>query len=410
MNVSESVMLAIDSVRSSKLRTSLTLLSIAIGVFALMGAASMVSSIDNTVANEMSSLGEHTFMIKRIPSLQMGNNAWRKYRARKDITYAQLKELKSYTGYGDRISAFTSDEANVIKSKYIDSDPDVTILGADQNYFINNNISISEGRQITESDLESKANVVLIGNDVRVKIFPFGNPIGEMIRIKNKEFEIIGILEPKGAILGRSQDNNVIVPLTNFLQNFANQRRQSLDISIRAESYIEMQNMIDETIGAMRAIRNVQPWEDNSFEIETNEIITQQFSGFTSYISLFGYIVGFFSLIAAGVGIMNIMLVAVKERTREIGIRKAVGAKRKWIMFQFLIETITLCQIGGLIGMGMGVGAAFLFGAFLGLSISIPIFWVITSIAICTAMGLSFGLYPAWQAANLDPIEALRYE
>jgi len=160
----------------------------------------------------------------------------------------------------------------------------------------------------------------------------------------------------------------------------------------------------------MRLVRNLKPWEENDFEIETNESIKEQFSGLTKYLQWFGFISGGIALIAAGVGIMNIMLVSVKERTREIGVRKAVGAKRRWIMYQFIIEAITLCQVGGAIGIVVGVIAGGAFGLLIGGTFSIPVGWVVFSVIICTMLGVIFGAYPAWKAAKLDPIEALRYE
>jgi putative ABC transport system permease protein len=167
---------------------------------------------------------------------------------------------------------------------------------------------------------------------------------------------------------------------------------------------------VDESIGIMRSLRNVKPWEDNSFEIETNETISSQFASFTEYLSMFGIASGIISLLAAGVGIMNIMLVSVKERTREIGIRKAIGAKKNWILFQFIIEAITLCQLGGVIGIAFGVIAANGLSTLINAETQIPLFWVLFSVGTCTLMGLIFGSYPAWKAASLDPIDALRYE
>jgi putative ABC transport system permease protein len=167
---------------------------------------------------------------------------------------------------------------------------------------------------------------------------------------------------------------------------------------------------IDEAIGILRGIRGDQPWELNSFELETNETISLQFASLTGYLSIFGFTTGIIALIAAGIGIMNIMLVTIKERTREIGLRKAVGAKRRWIMYQFIIETITLCQIGGALGIALGLVLSSLFGKLLGLTLVIPTDWILYSILICTFLGLIFGAYPAMKASRLDPIEALRYE
>jgi putative ABC transport system permease protein len=342
----------------------LTLLSISIGVFAIIGVGTLVSSIDNAVSGELSSLGESTFIIKRMPSIQMGDT-WRKYRKRKAISYSVYKEFRK---------------------------------------------QMTEGRVFSADDISFNRNVAIVGNDVVVKIFPYINPIGKKIAIKNQSFTIIGVLEIKGAVLGQSQDNQVIVPISQFLKYNADWWEESVTISVKAMSKEQLEATVDEAIGAMRTIRKVKPWEENSFEIETNESISEQFGSFIGFLSIFGSICGGFALIAAGVGIMNIMLVSVKERTREIGIRKAIGAKRRWVLTQFIIETITLCQLGGLIGIILGVIAGNVLGKMLGMSIVFPVTWIVLSIVICTLLGIFFGAYPAWKAAKLDPIDALRYE
>lgn len=409
MNILESVKLAVDSIRVNKLRTFLTLLSIAIGVFAIIGAGSLVQSINNTVEGEIESLGETTFYIFKSPKIQMGHS-WQKYARRKPISYDQYQQLKSQLSLVSLSSAVAFSQGNTIKFGNNETNPDVNLIGVDEDYFILENRNFAEGRNIVKSDIITNRNVAVIGNDVKVKLFPNIDPIGKSITIKNQKYEVIGVLEPKGAMFGQSQDNMVLIPITHFLNYFANYWESSVQIALRARSRELMQEAVDEAIGAMRIVRNLKPWEENDFEIETNESIKEQFSGLTKYLKWFGFVSGGIALIAAGVGIMNIMLVSVKERTREIGVRKAVGAKRRWILYQFIIEAITLCQIGGLIGIIIGLLAGGVFGSLIGGTFSIPIGWVIFSIVICTMLGLIFGAYPAWKAAKLDPIEALRYE
>ncbi|NLO18992.1 MAG: FtsX-like permease family protein [Ignavibacteria bacterium] len=409
MNISESILLAIDSVRKNKLRAILTLLSISIGVFAIIGAGTLVSSMDNAVTNEMASLGENTFIIKRVPSVQMGNTRG-KYRRRRMITYSVYKDFRKKMTTSNLISAESSSGGQVIKAGNHSTDPDVSLTGADEYYFVNNNISVDQGRAFTAEDITFNRNVAIIGNDILVKVFPNENPIGKRIAIQNQSFTVIGILETKGAVLGQSQDNQVIVPISKFLKHYASWWSQSVTISIKALSKELLEPTVDEAIGIMRTIRKQKPWEDNSFEVETNESIAEQFKNFTSFLSVFGVVSGVIALIAAGVGIMNIMLVSVKERTREIGIRKAIGAKRAWILAQFIIETITLCQLGGAVGIVMGIAAGNVLGKMLGMNIVFPLDWVILGIVVCTVLGVVAGSYPAWKAAKLDPIDALRYE
>ena len=409
MDFTESIYQAIDSIRTNKLRTFLTLLSIAIGVFALIVAGTLINSFEKAVLAQLEEIGETTFWIQRLPSIQTGNT-WYKYRQRKPITYRQYKELVRMTNSTPWISAHSFTFGMTINAGNLSTDPDVYVAGADPNFFITNSIDVEFGRTFIEEDIDYNRNVAIIGNDIVVKIFPNVNPLGKEISIKNQKYTVIGILKTRGALLGQSKDNMVIIPITNFLKYFASPWEESLQITVKAISKEMLQATMDEVIGNMRVIRNVKPWEANTFELETNETISQQFGSFVNFLSIFGFISGGFALVAAGVGIMNIMLVAVKERTREIGIRKAVGARRRWILWQFILEAITLSQIGGLFGIIFGVLGGYLLGNAIKLPLFFPVPWVVLSIIVCTILGIAFGTYPAYRAANLDPIEALRYE
>lgn len=409
LDLYESIKFAFDSIRSNKLRTFLTLLSVSIGVFALIVAGSLISSFQSAVKNELENIGETTFWIQRLPKILTGHT-WQKYRKRKPITYSNFKDLKRMTQSTPFISAVVISSQNQIKFGNLSTDPDVSLIGADNNYFITNVVDVEYGRAITDVDVNSRRNVAVVGNDVVVKIFPNINPIGKDIIIKNQLYRVVGILKSKGALLGQSQDNRVIIPITNFLQYFASEWESSVAISVKALNKEKLNETIDEVIGNLRIIRNVKPWEDNSFEVETNETISEQFSGFVNFLSIFGFLSGGFALVAAGVGIMNIMLVSVKERTREIGIRKAVGAKKNWILLQFIFEAFTLTQIGGFIGILFGLASGYFIGRLINLPLGFPWLWVFISVLSCTVIATGFGAYPAYRAANLDPIEALRYE
>lgn len=410
MNIFESILIALDSIRVNKLRAVLTLLSISIGVFAIIVAMGLVRSINSTVSSQLADLGENTFSIFRVPKIRFGGPNWRAYRNRKPINYREANTFKKQINTAIAISASSSSTNHIVKYMNNQTNPDVTLLGTDADYFITNKINVSEGRGFYDSDIENNRNVAIIGNDIAVLLFPNVEPLGKEIRIGKQNYLIIGILETKGAILGRSQDNIVVIPLTQFLKYYSDKWEESLDINVKTNDISNMEIAKDEAIGLLRGIRNVKPWESNTFEIETNESLSQQFESITGFLSIFGFASGIIALIAAGVGIMNIMLVTIKERTREIGIRKAVGAKKIWIMLQFIIETITLTQIGGFIGISMGMILTSFFSKMMGLQISLPLDWIIYSILICTILGVSFGAYPAFKAANLDPIDALRYE
>lgn len=410
MNFYESILIALDSIRLNKLRAGLTLLSISIGVFAIIVAMGLVKSINTTVTEQIADLGENTFSIFRVPKIQLGGNAWRMYRNRKPITYREAQDFKKQMTSAFAISSSSTSSGHTVKFQNNETNPNVSLIGTDSDYFITNNVNIADGRPFYQGDIEFNRNVAIIGNDISLLLFPSGNAIGKDITVGKQRYTIVGITEAKGAILGNSQDNYVIIPLTQFLKYYSERWEESLNINVKALSKEGFSFVVDEAIGIMRGIRDVQPWQMNSFELETNESLATQFESITGFLSIFGFISGIIALIAAGIGIMNIMLVTIKERTREIGIRKAIGARKHWIMVQFITETITLSQIGGFIGIGMGLGLASLLSSSLGLSISIPLDWIIYSIIICTFMGVTFGAYPAWKAANLDPIDALRYE
>lgn len=410
MNIIESIHMAIEAVRSNLLRTGLTLLSIAIGIFAIIGAGTAVSSLDTSVSTELTTLGQNTFALTQRPSLTFSRAQRRKYARRRDLTYSQAQELQARMTLPESIGSVVSSEGLTIEASNLSTNPDVTLFGADPAYFATNDINVESGRALAEQDMLLNRPVAIIGPDVASALFPRGSALGATIRIRARSFTVIGVLQSKGAVLGRSQDNQVIIPISLYLSAFADAERQSVKVYIKAPSLQALPATIDEAIGVLRSVRNVAPGADNDFEVETNESLTNQFSDFSKYLEFFGLASGIFALLAAGVGIMNIMLVSVKERTREIGVRKAIGARKSSIIQQFIIEAIVLCQFGGVLGVVLGIAGGSLLSAIIHLSLAIPWLWVAGSVVICTVLGIVFGLYPAWKAAQLDPIEALRYE
>lgn len=402
--------MAMDAVRSNKLRSGLTLLSIAIGIFAIIGAGTAVTSLNETVNGQLAELGQNTFQVRRRPGIIMGNKQWMKYQKRKPITYSQAQAFRDRMTSAESISI--SNDANnlTVKANGLNTDPNVSLNGIDAPYFECTNLEVDEGRQITEEDVNLDRSVIILGRDVSSRIFPFGSPLGQDVTLKGRHYTVIGLLKARGSILGAKLDNLVLIPISIYLRFYQDEFNPNVDLLVKAGDKIQLPATIDEAIGIMRTLRDVKPGDDNNFEIETNESLATSFASFTDYLTYFGFASGSIALIAAGVGIMNIMLVSVKERTREIGIRKAIGATRINIMTQFVIEAITLCQFGGAVGILLGLlGGVALSGA-LGLSASVPTNWVVGSVVICTLLGVVFGSYPAWQAASLDPIEALRYE
>ena len=409
MQISESIELAISSVRVNKLRSSLTLLSICIGVFAIIGSTTVVDSFNAMFSDQLAQLGANTYMIRKFPAIVTGEAQWKKYMKRKDITLDQAQMLRTMATMGQTIGIWASN-SQLVKANGQATDGPIGITGCDENYFLNNNYTIAGGRQLTSEDVLYKRDLAIIGSDVASRLFANMNPIGQNVAVGQKFFTIIGVCAAKGSAFGQSQDNFVLIPVTTFMKYYANTWSSSVSVTVRARSAATMDDEADQIVGALRTLRKVAPWDDNDFEIISNDSVISAFEGFTKYIAYFAVGVSAISLLAAGIGIMNIMLVSVKERTREIGILKAIGATRGNILSQFLIESIVLCQLGGLGGMVLGIAAGNLLALYLSTSFVIPWVWIILSVLICTIIGIGFGVYPAWRAASLDPIEALRYE
>jgi len=415
MNTLESIRQAIEAVRAQKLRSSLTLLSIGIGVFAIIASTSITSTLQKVVSGQLADLGEHSFLIQRTPTVQFGSS-WRKYMKRKPISYEQALKFRQQMTTTTLVTISNTNPAYTIKYGGQSTDPDVSLIGVDELYGVVNAISIDRGRAIAESDVALNRNVAILGNDVVVKLFGEADPIGKNVTIKNQVFNVVGTLTPKGAVLGQSQDNRVLIPMPLFVKYYTWEWDRSVDVSVKAWSRDALPATVDEAIGVMRVLRGVKPTEENTFELDTNEALSAQFAGFGTALLIVAWISGVGALLAAGIGIMNMMLVSVKERTREIGVRKALGARRRWILRQFLVESITLCQLGGMTGTVGGVGTSWLVTWWLrstgieSVAYTLPIGAIVFSVLACTAVGVVFGLYPAFRAASLDPIEALRYE
>jgi putative ABC transport system permease protein len=273
-----------------------------------------------------------------------------------------------------------------------------------------NDWSVQNGRTISQQDMEMAANVVILGTTVVERLFPPSvNPVGQTIRFDGSLWQVIGVLEKKGGALGGNQDNFMIIPLSAFFQQYG---RKDIDVHImvKAKSREVLDDCIEQARLVLRTARNVAPGADDDFGYFSNDSLVKQWNDLTLYVRMGVLLVSSIALLAAGVGIMNIMLVSVTERTREIGIRKSVGAQRRDILSQFIIEAVILSQMGGILGVVGGILGGNVVGLLLNVPAVIPWDWAAIGIGACSLVGLTFGVYPAWKAAALDPIEALRYE
>ncbi|MEO5959514.1 MAG: ABC transporter permease, partial [Opitutaceae bacterium] len=287
--------------------------------------------------------------------------------------------------------------------------PNVRMFGTDENYITAFNFDVVAGRNLGADDVAYGRAVCLLGADVVPKIFPDEDGIGKQVRIGGQNYTVVGLLAPKGTAFGGSPDNIVITPITRFLATYGRNYR-SLSINVQAQNQVELPGTQEKAIGMMRLVRGLHPEDTNDFEIFSNESLIESFNKIANVVAIGSLIISSIALLASGVGVMNIMLVSVTERTKEIGIRKSIGAKKQSILLQFLAEAVALSLIGGVAGVAVGVGGGNAVALIMHTGIAFPWMWAGIGLLVCGGIGITFGLYPAWKAASLDPIEALRYE
>ena len=404
----ESFWMAIDSIRKNKLRSSLTLLGISIGVFSVIGVMTAIRTLESSVESGLNVFATNTFVIQKYPGISFGSER-RKHRNRKNIDYSQYEKLKNRAQLPILVSV--SEQSNVRDVKYKDRTVKniVGLMGGDEGTVRCYNTYIADGRNFIHEDIHHARNVCILGMDVVDRLFPFEDPLGKRIQVEGLDYMVIGLTERQGELFGESKDNFIAIPITTYLKRFS-ERWTTLSIDVESQSELTYEKTKDEVIGLMRSIRKVRPEDDNDFEIVTNTEMIEQFSGFTSGIKLFALFVSIIALVVAGIGIMNIMLVSVTERIKEIGIRKAIGATKNDILTQFLMEAIFLSQFGGIVGIIMGISGGNIVSLIFRIPAIIPFDWALIGLVVCSVIGIGFGIYPAWRAAQLDPIESLRFE
>ena len=405
----ESFSMAMQAIAAHKLRSSLTLLGVLIGVFSIIVVMTALRVMQSDIESKLSQLGINCFMIQKRPGLMFNSADWEKIARRKNITYANGQALQERLTMAGSIGMESTFWGGQIETRFASTAPSVSLYGETPGSFPARNWILDEGRILSDADVDGARDVAVLGASVAKTVFPFGSPIGERLKINGINYTVVGVLAAKGASLAGNQDNFAIVPVTTGMNRFGRWGR-SLSILVSARDRASFNDTVDEARGAMRVIRKTPPGEPDDFDIVSNESLIAQFNKFTRAVRIGVAGISSVALIAAGIGIMNIMLVSVTERTREIGIRRAVGAKKRNIMTQFIIEAIVLCQVGGVIGVLLGIAGGNVLAFFLKLPAVIPFDWAVIGLAICSVVGIIFGTYPAWKAANLDPIDSLRYE
>lgn len=425
MQLQESIGMALNAIRVNKLRSVLTLLGIGVGVFSIIGVMTAMGVLQNAIESGVSSLGANTFQIQKFPQGNFNNNERWRYRNRKDITYEQAELFAERLTLAKYVGLETWAGGKTAEYKNLKTNPSVQVAGESVDGLATNNWNVELGRSFNSQEVQSASKVAVIGSDIIKKLFPIGSPVGELIRVDGIQYKVIGTLENKGAVLGGNQGNMVVIPVTTHMNIYGKER--SINIMVTARDQASYNDVLESSRAILRVIRQVPPGQPDDFEIFSNETVIASFNETTFMIKIGALGIACIALLAAGIGIMNIMLVSVTERTKEIGIRKALGATKNNVLSQFLTESVIFSQIGGVIGI--------LSGSIMGNVVSLllqapPVYpWNnsvailqtpfldftalqmnITALIFCSFIGIVFGVYPAWKAANLDPIEALRFE
>lgn len=406
-NIQESFSIASHALRANKMRSFLTTLGIIIGVMTVIGMSTIVNGINKTVTKELASIGANVFYVQKFPAV-IADDSYRKYAKRKDITVFHAEAVEKRSTLASKIAIEMEDWNKRVRYEDKKTNADVGVYGTSIGWQSINSRFVASGRFLQEVDVRASRKVCVLGLDIVETLFPFEDPIGKEVYVGPLKMLVIGVFEERGSMFGQSQDNMVVIPYTTYQQVFG--KNKWAEIAIEAKSPELLEATMDEAIGILRAVRKVPPGQPNDFEIITRDSLMDTWKNMTQVVFVAAIGIATISLLVGGIGIMNIMLVSVTERTREIGIRKAIGAHRADILLQFILEAMVLSAIGGVIGILMGVGLGELVGVVSPLPAEIPVGAIFAGFIFSSSVGLFFGIYPAAKAAKMDPIEALRYE
>jgi len=415
MLLGELVRMAITAIMTHKLRSFLTLIGIIAGVASIIGVMTGISVIQSTIESELSVLGSTTFQVQKWPAGgPISDEEFRKIMKRHPTTVENANAIRENVKTVDLVGSELWSFGHVIKYRDITTPPNITVCGGTPEYPPNNTHYIGHGINISEEDVKIGRSVAVIGHALAAQLFPWTDPLQRTIKVDGRKFTVVGVFAEKKSALGGGYDNYLLMPITTFQRAYgmrdASGRDRSVNITVRAKSPQVLADALAETRAVMRKMRGLKPDQEDDFTIFTNDSQIKAFNNTTASIKTGAFVIGIIALIVAGIGIMNIMLVSVTERTREIGIRKSLGAKKKNILLHFLLEAIILCNIGGIFGVSIGFGLGNLVSIFTGFAVHIPLNWAVIGLLFCTAVGLIFGLWPAYKAALMNPVQALRYE
>lgn len=407
----ENIRIALGSIRRQVLRTILTSLIIAFGIMALVGILTAIDAIKTQLTGDFALLGANTFSIQnRGPNIRIGSGGQRP-KTYPPITYYQALNFKERLPARSGKTSISFQATSIAEVKYQNrkTNPNIQVMAVDENYLYTGGYEMAQGRNFLATEIKSAAAQVVLGQDVVDQLFPDQEALGELIRLAGKRFRVIGVLKSKGNSMGFGGDNTVWMPITRA-RTIYNTANRSFALNVMARSPEEMESGISEATALMRAVRKLSPKEESTFNIVKSDNLSKSLIDNLSNISAAAVLIAMVTLLGAAIALMNIMLVSVTERTREIGIRKAIGARSKIIMGQFLTEAVVICFIGGLAGILLGLAIGNVTSFIIGGSFIVPWLWMLVAGVLCLVVGLISGFYPAFKASRLDPIESLRYE
>jgi len=409
----EIIAMALSSLGANKLRAALTMIGITIGVFSIISVMTAIGALQNSIENGLSFLGSNIFQFGKYPvNINASGEIKKKYQNRRDISYRQALhyyELMQGNAREICLKCFGYELKGQAVYNGVKTTPSLLIVGTNRSFLTANAYTLGYGRNLNDEDVDLARNVIVVGKIIEKRLFPHESPIGKVIRMSGHTYTIIGVLAEKGTSFGQSQDDICMMPITRFFEDFGSAKR-TVNIATQSFSEETYNETLDRGIGAMRIARGLRADQENDFEIYSNDSLKSAFASIAGVVRIGAFVISFIALVAAGIGIMNIMLVSVTERTKEIGVRKSIGARSRDILRQFLTEAVFISEAGGILGIILGVIGGDLLAVWLKVDIIFPFGWALAGLLVCSAIGIGFGLYPAYRAAALDPIEALRYE
>lgn len=407
----ENVRIAIGSIRTQLLRTILTVLIIAIGITALVGILTVVSALENTISSDFASMGANTFNINQYENTSRRHGVQVREIINPVISYPEAVAFKNKYKYPLTTTSISFSATSIAEIKYesTKTDPENTVVGVDEYFMANSGLETSSGRNFTSFDIQNNTYNCIVGSDFEKGLLKNVNPIDKIISIRGAKFKVIGVLKEKGSTFRNNQDLRVLIPI-QVARSLFTAPNINYTMSIMVAQKEMLDQAIDDANSTMRRVRKLSPIKDNNFAVVRSDDLINKILGITQYLGIASWIIGIITVLGSSIALMNIMIVSVTERTREIGVRKALGAKKSTIAFQFFIETLLIGQIGGIIGIIFGIGIGYTIATAINFVFVIPWGAILAAFTTSFAVAIFSGLYPAIKAAFLDPIEALRYE